>query len=177
MVSGRVLSPVLVAIGDTHGTDGHRLEGATLTAVREADVVIHTGDFTTAAVLDAHEAEAAEFAGVIGNNDDRRVRERLPETRVVEALDRRFVVAHGDGRDDTSLSLLARQEDADAIVVGHSHMPGVSAIDGLPVINPGSHADPRWYRPAFARIECTGEVEVSVTLETPDGESFETATV
>lgn len=167
---------MIVAIGDTHGTDGHRLEAAALEAVRNADRVLHTGDFTTAAVLDAFEGEAGDLAAVYGNNDDRRVRERLSETHVVEALGRRFVVAHGHEHGETSLSLLARQEEADAVVVGHSHMPGVSAVDGVPVINPGSHADPRWYEAAFAKIERNG-AGVAVRLVTPEGEPFETATL
>jgi putative phosphoesterase len=170
---------VLVVVGDTHGTEGHGLSGTALTAVREADLVVHTGDFTRAPVYDALATEATDIAAVQGNNDDARLCDRLPETRVVEGLDRRFVVAHGHGRDDTSLSLLARQEDADAVIVGHSHRPTIAELGDATLVNPGSYADPRWYRPAYATVERApaDDATVRVSLRSPDGEAFETTTL
>lgn len=168
--------PVLVAIGDTHGTAGHRLERAALSAVREAEVVVHTGDFTTTAVLDAFETETRTLAAVAGNNDDGRVREQLPETRTVDALGHRFVVAHGHQHDDTSLSLLARDVGADVVLVGHSHRPAIRTLGDVSLVNPGSHADPRWYEPGFAAIERTG-IGLEVRLRTPAGEAIEVETL
>ena len=167
---------VLVAIGDTHGTDDARLSGTAREAVRDAERVIHTGDFTTTSVLDAFERTATDLAAVYGNNDGTAVRDRLPATRVVDALDRRFVVAHGHEHDETSLSLLARQEGADVAVVGHSHDPGIDVVGAVPVVNPGSHADPRWHRPGYAVFEAENG-SVRVRLRTPDGETFATGTV
>ncbi len=167
---------MLVAIGDTHGTAGHRLENAALSAVRAAEVVVHTGDFTTAAVLDAFEAEASTLAAVAGNNDDAPVRERVPRTRTIDALGHRFVVAHGHEHDDTSLSLLARDVGADVVLVGHSHRPTIRTLGDVSVVNPGSHADPRWYEPGFAAIERTG-IGLEVRLRTPAGKALEAATL
>jgi len=169
-------SVVLAVIGDTHGADDHRLSGAVLSAVRRADLVVHTGDFTTLAVLEAIEGEAAQLAGVTGNNDAGAIRERLPATRIVGALDRRFLVVHGHEHGETALSLLARQEDADAVVVGHSHDPTLANLGGLTLVNPGSYADPRWHRPAYATVE-RDDGAVRVTLRSPDGEPFDAATL
>lgn len=143
----------LVAIGDTHGRDDHRLEGDVLGAVRRADRVIHTGDFTREPVYDALLDEAGELHAVAGNNDERPLADRLPETRTLEALGRRFVVTHGHGRDDTARSLLVRQEAADVLVVGHSHRPTIRRLDDALEVNPGSYADPRWYESAYAVFE------------------------
>ncbi len=162
---------MLVAIGDTHGTDGHRLEGAVLDAVRQADLVVHTGDFTTEAVLDAVEDEAGNLAAVYGNNDGPAIRERLPATRVVEALDRRWVVTHGHDHGSAELGYLARENDADVVVVGHSHDPGVEHVGGVLLTNPGSYADPRWHRPAFAEFSMSGS-RVDGRLRDPDGTVF-----
>src|SRR5699024_6138027 len=74
--------PVICVVSDTHGTDGHRLADRTLEAVREADLVVHAGDFTTEAALDAFEAESRDFRAVRGNNATPTVRERLPEERI-----------------------------------------------------------------------------------------------
>jgi len=75
---------VLAIVSDTHGTDGHRLEGRTLEAVREADTVVHAGDFTTEAVYDAFAAEANDLVAVHGNNDDPSLVERLPSVATFE---------------------------------------------------------------------------------------------
>ncbi|QLH76447.1 metallophosphoesterase [Halosimplex rubrum] len=173
---------MIAVVSDTHGTGGHRLEGRTLEAVREAELVIHAGDFTTEAVLDAFEAETgterggdgggAEFVAVYGNNDGPEVRGRLTAERTVEHAGVRFVVVHGHEHDDTSLSLLGRQERADVVVVGHSHEPGRRRVGAVTVLNPGSHADPRWYRPGHAELEPTGEGATG-RLVAPDGEVFD----
>ncbi|MFC6723885.1 metallophosphoesterase family protein, partial [Halobium palmae] len=57
---------MLVLLSDTHSTDGTQLRGRTLEAVREADLVVHVGDFMREPVLDAFEDEASAFAGVYG---------------------------------------------------------------------------------------------------------------
>lgn len=163
---------MLVAIGDTHGTDDHRLSGPVLAVVREADRVVHTGDFTREPVLDAIRAEAGHLLAVAGNNDEAAVRERVPETRTFDAMGRRFVVTHGHQQDDTARSLLARQEDADVLMVGHSHRPEIRDLGEMVEVNPGSYADPRWYQPAFAVVERQGGDPVA-RLVHADGTALE----
>lgn len=159
---------MLTIISDTHGTDDHRLTGRTLDAVREADVVIHAGDFTTEAVYDAIAAEADELVAVQGNNETPALRERLPTTATVEWHGYRFVVVHDHEHSETALSMLARQETADVVVVGHSHRPELSDSSEWLLVNPGSYADPRRFRPAHAEVLDTGS-GVTVALAQPDG--------
>lgn len=165
---------MLTILGDTHGESGHRLEGRTSRAVRRADHVIHTGDFTTERVYEAIAAEAGRDRGgapvtaVYGNSDEPALRDALPATAVVEYAGLRFVVTHGHEHESTSLSLLARQEAADVVVVGHTHVPGFEETPHCLVVNPGSHADPRGATPAHAEIE-QGERGASVELRTPGG--------
>jgi putative phosphoesterase len=163
---------MLTIIGDTHGTDSHRLTGETLDAVREADHVLHTGDFTTEAVYEAIAAEAgadtiagsAPLTAVQGNNETPALRERLPQKTTVDAEGIRFALAHGHRHDETSLGLFARETEADVVVVGHSHRPSIDERPYGLLVNPGSYADPRRYRPAHATVRA-GTVE----LRTPDG--------
>ena len=164
---------MLTVISDTHGTDGHRLTGRTLEAVRAADRVVHAGDFTTAAVLEAIEAEAASLTAVTGNNETRAVRSRLPAVATLEWAGLRFVVAHGHEHSETALGMLARQEDADVVVVGHSHRPEIADLDGRVLLNPGSYADPRRYRPAHAELTAD---PLRIELRSPDGETYESVT-
>lgn len=163
---------MLTVVSDTHSQDSHRLEGRTLEAVREAEFVVHAGDFMTESVLDDFIAEAGTFAGVIGNNDTPAVRERLPEQRVVESEGIRLVVVHGHEHSETALTMLGRQEAADLVVFGHSHRPGVHEAGDVTLLNPGSHAQPRRYRPAHAELERT-DGRISGRLVEPDGTVFE----
>lgn len=162
---------MIAVIGDTHGTDHHRLEGRTLQAVRKADHVFHTGDFTTEAVYDAVSAEAGQDTGgapvtaVHGNRDEHALAGRLPETATAEADGLRLVVAHGHRRDRTNIGLLAREAQADVAIVGHSHRPGIEELPAALLVNPGSYADPRQYRAAHAEIHDGTRVEI----RTPGG--------
>lgn len=164
---------MLALLGDTHGTDGHRLEGRTREAVRTADRVCHLGDFTTDAVYEALAAASgadtddgtAPLTAVAGNNESPALSDRLPETATVEYEGATIVLAHGHRRDRTGLGLLAREAAADVIAVGHSHRPGIDRLDGRLLLNPGSHADPRRYRPGHAELG-----DGTVTIYTPSGE-------
>lgn len=207
---------MLVVLSDTHGRDSPRLEGRTEDAVEEAGVVVHAGDYTTEAVLDAFEARC-DLRGVYGNNDPPAVRKRVPAERVVEWGDLRIAVAHGHRRSETVLALFGRQSNADLVVHGHSHDPafvgsesadsesggpagpesGEPADSGrggpagpgngggsgrgagaVPLLNPGSHADPRWNRPAHAELEWDdGAGRARGRLVDPSGEVFERFTV
>jgi hypothetical protein len=163
---------VLCVLSDTHGTDGHRLDGHLLDAVRGAELVVHAGDFTTERVLDAFESECTDFRAVHGNNATPAVRERLPAECVVDHEKVTIALTHGDERNATELALFGRQEGADLVVSGHSHQPGVTDTGEVVLLNPGSHADPRWYRPGYAEL-AVGEGRVEGRLREPSGETFE----
>lgn len=167
---------MLVVVADTHGRDGHRLTGRTREAVHEAEVVCHLGDYATPAVLDAFEGASTAFAGVHGNNDPPAVRDRVPETRVVEHAGARLALAHGHEHSATALSLFGRQSNADLVCVGHSHAPGFGRIGETPILNPGSHADPRRHRPAHAELSVEPD-RLDGELREPDGTLLESFTV
>ncbi|MUV85487.1 YfcE family phosphodiesterase [Natronomonas sp. CBA1123] len=163
---------MLVVLSDTHGRDSTRLEGRTAEAVDAADLVIHAGDYMTETVLDAFEARC-DLRGVYGNNDPPAVRERVPAEELVEWAGLRIAVVHGHEHTDTALSMLGRQANADLLVFGHSHAPEFREAP-VPMLNPGSHADPRWNRPAHAELEfddAAGRAEGR--LADPSGEVFE----
>lgn len=163
---------MIVIVSDTHGRDGHRLAGETLRAVREADLVVHAGDFMTASVLDAFEAESRAFVGVFGNNDESAIRQRLPATRTFEENGVRFALTHRRDGGETGLAMFGRERDADVVVFGHSHRPTFEMAGDLALLNPGSHADPRWYRPGHAELTPTREGFDGVIRE-PDGTVLE----
>jgi putative phosphoesterase len=169
---------MIAVVSDTHGNADHRLADRTARAVREADLTIHAGDFTTRDVFEAFESECGELRAVYGNNDSEALTERLPATRVIdlarEGFDSRVRIAlcHGHEHSETALSLLGRQEGADIVVSGHSHRPGVAEAGDLTLLNPGSHADPRWNRPAHAELGVAEDGGLDGRLREPDGTVF-----
>ncbi len=161
---------MIVALSDTHAREGHRLEGRTREAVDEAEFVVHAGDYVTADALDAFES-VCDLRGVYGNNDPPAVRDRVPETRLLSWNGARIAVAHGHNRSEIELSMLARQSNADLLVFGHSHRPEFR--EGVvPLLNPGSHADPRWNRPAHAELRMRDGALVGELVD-PSSGSFE----
>ncbi|MFB6232641.1 MAG: metallophosphoesterase family protein, partial [Haloarculaceae archaeon] len=96
---------MLLALADTHGRDGPRLTDHLRERLAAAECVVHAGDFTTAATLDAFEALTDRLVAVHGNSDTSAVRARLPAVATAEALGRRWLVVHGHDHHRTSLSL------------------------------------------------------------------------
>lgn len=164
---------MLVILADTHAETGTRLTGAHYETVTSASFVAHAGDFTTEAVLDSFEDITQEFVAVAGNSDTPAVSQRLPQFQTFEYGGRRFLVTHGHQHDRTSLSLLARQEEADVVVVGHTHRAGVDHVGDDAVVNPGSHADPRDETPTVAVVTRTGGT-LQLRFQTTGGQSRET---
>lgn len=162
---------MLTVVSDTHGTDSHRLRGRTLEAVREADAVVHAGDFYQEPVLDALLDVNDTVYAVTGNNDDAALRDRLPKTRVVGYEGATIAVKHRSRSGTTGLTMLGRERDADLVVFGHSHRPEFDDSGAVPLLNPGSYAQPRGNRPAHAELVRTDE-GLSGRLVTPDGEVF-----
>ncbi|AFK17992.1 metallophosphoesterase [Haloferax mediterranei ATCC 33500] len=165
---------MLVVVSDTHSTDGHRLANRTLEAVREADLVVHAGDFMRESVLDAFIAESESFLAVYGNNDGPEIRDRIPEARNFTYGGVEFAMTHTRRGGGTALSLFGRERGADAVIFGHSHRPTFDGTGAIPLLNPGSHAQPRGNRQAHAELEELPDGGLRGRLVTVDGDVFET---
>jgi hypothetical protein len=166
---------MLTVVSDTHGTTDARLTGRTLTAVCEADLVVHAGDFTTPAVLDAFHAACDRLFAVHGNADTPAVTDRLPSARTFEYGGVRFALTHARRGGSTGLSMFGRERGADVVVSGHSHRPGFREGDPA-LLNPGSHADPRGHEAAHAELTRVAD-GLDGHIRTVDGETLETFSV
>ena len=138
---------VLVAIiSDTHLPRGRRrLPDACLERLRTADLILHAGDFVSTDALAELETFGPPVAAVHGNVDSGDVRQRLPETCVVEVGRARIGMVHDAGPARARLGRMSRRfPDADAVVFGHSHIPlHEEDDDGFQIFNPGSPTDRR----------------------------------
>lgn len=167
---------MIVALSDTHCRQQPDLTNHLRTVIQDADRVLHCGDFTTPAVYSYFQGLATELVSVTGNRDRGQLREKLPTETTTEWNGLTFLLVHGHRHDRTAMSMLARQEEADLVVTGHSHRPVIEELDDRLLVNPGSHADPRGNQPAYATFERMAE-GVTVSLKTPEGNQLETRTL
>lgn len=126
-------------LSDSHLTKGIDGAGAlVLSAVARADVVLHAGDITSRQALAELEVLAETYA-VLGNND-RDLRELLPESLLLELGGVRIAMVHDSGaRVGRPRRLHRRFPDADLVVFGHSHVPVDEVGElGQLLFNPGS---------------------------------------
>ena len=159
---------MIVVCSDTHGRDGHRLTEQLEADVAAADLVIHAGDFVTETALLAFEDATAELVAVHGNVDEQAVQARLPAERTLTLDAVNIAVVHTVDGGTTGLATYGRAQGADLVIFGHSHRPGYEWTGELGLLNPGSHAEPRQFRPGYATLDIDGSV-VSGALREPDG--------
>jgi uncharacterized protein len=137
----------LAILSDTHLPRGGRaLPSACVERLREADLILHAGDFVTADVLRDLQALGPPVHAVHGNVDDESVRRLLPTARLVRAAGASIAMLHDAGPADGRLARMRRRfPGADAVVFGHSHIPlhERDRATGFQIFNPGSPTDRR----------------------------------
>ena len=135
---------VVAVISDTHLPRGtRRLPDACLRRLREADIILHAGDFVREHVL-AELQEYGRVEAVHGNVDEPALRAALPERLVVDVGGPKIGLVHvagaGRGRD---ARLSAAFPGCAAVVYGHTHAPYVERIGATWILNPGSPTERR----------------------------------
>ena len=108
-----------------------------------ADLILHVGDFTTAAFLEELRA-FAPLEAVCGNMDEPALRAALPERVVVQAEGLQIGLVHDPGPlAGRHGRLAAAFPECDVVVYGHTHMPEVARAGTTWMINPGSPTERR----------------------------------
>lgn len=114
-------------------------------AVVDADVVIHAGDWVSAGLLDVLEQASRRLVGCYGNNDGPDLRARLPEVARADLGGIAFAVVHETGpAKGREVRCDQAYAGVDVLVFGHSHIPwDTTTPRGLRLLNPGSPTDRR----------------------------------
>jgi putative phosphoesterase len=135
----------VAVISDTHLPRGTRaLPGPCLRRLRDADLILHGGDFVTHAFFDELRALGPPVEAVVGNMDEPLLKELLLRERVVQVEDARIGMMHIAGpRVGREARLAARFPDCHAVIYGHTHAPQVERFQHLLVLNPGSPTERR----------------------------------
>jgi putative phosphoesterase len=134
----------VAVVSDTHLPRGTRaLSQECIDRLAAADLILHGGDITEAAVLDTLR-DLGTVHAVYGNMDTPELRAALPKELVVEAGGARIGMVHIPGPlAGRAARLLARFPDCDAVVYGHTHVPEVSHEGDVWILNPGSPTEKR----------------------------------
>jgi len=131
---------VVYLISDTHVPE-HREEipKEFLSLLKPEDIVLHAGDWTSAATLKLLQQKAKVF-GVWGNMDDGAVRKELPEKTIVELQGFKIGITHGFGAPDGMVEKVRSKftEEVSMILFGHTHVPHREEKEGILFFNPGS---------------------------------------
>ncbi|KJE20557.1 phosphoesterase, MJ0936 family [Frankia torreyi] len=140
----------LVMLSDTHlPARARALPAEIWTAIAEADVVLHAGDWISRDAVDELAARAGRLIGCYGNNDGPDVRAVLPEVARATLGGLRFVVVHETGpARGRERRMAAAYPEADVLVFGHSHVPWDSTV--ARAAGPASAAGPAARTPSAA---------------------------
>jgi putative phosphoesterase len=139
-------------ISDTHGT----WHPAIPDVFQGVAAILHAGDVGSPAVLHRLESLAPVYA-VRGNCDSGPILASLPRSRTVEINSICIGLLHGDQlRQDEIESHAAaffKNEGADVVVHGHTHVPNEVKVGRVLVVNPGALRAPLSFPPTIAILE------------------------
>lgn len=134
----------IVVIADTHMSDrAEKIPEDFLKQAKDADLILHAGDFVDLSVKKMLE-EIAPLKAVWGNMDPLPVRNALKEKEIIEAEGVRIGLMHGRGHPDNLVNFLKaefQKDNVDIIIFGHSHQSLNKKIDEILFLNPGSLTD------------------------------------
>lgn len=159
---------IVAAVGDTHLPRGRRrLPDECVRRLREADLILHTGDHSSVSSLAELRALGPPVHAVHGNADEPALRELLPVELVVEVEGARIGITHAPGpRAGREARLISRFPRCDAVLYGHTHVPEVVQHAGVWILNPGSPTERR-SSPSWTMLELrilAGELEPELVL-------------
>ncbi len=122
----------ILVVSDTHGRNERLMELEW--AYPQVERFLHAGDWGGDPTHYRH------WLSVKGNNDYYAL--NLPRDRIVEVEDHRIYMVHGHqvpfyNRTQNFVNL-AKANQCDIVVTGHTHRPLIEEKDGILIINPGS---------------------------------------
>jgi len=128
-------------ISDTHLTGyDDKLRKRVAEYFGDVDMILHAGDLVDLNVLEIFKGK--EVKAVCGNMDNLLVKEKFPEHLLFEIKGFKFVLIHGWGSPrGIEEKLLARFDNVDCIVYGHTHKPANYKKGKVLFFNPGSAVD------------------------------------
>lgn len=134
----------VVVMADTHARSLSELPEKLLTAIRQADYVVHLGDFTSMELFNELR-QMGNFWGITGNHDDPVLQKELNRMEAIEIDGKKIGLIHGlivplGSRLRMRRWFKQNKHDVHAILYGHTHLHTVDTVKGTFYFNPGSVA-------------------------------------
>jgi phosphoesterase, MJ0936 family len=122
--------------------------------IQTADMIIHAGDFESEEAYRRFE-KTGKLKAVYGDNDEKSIRQILPDKLIFEQNGLKFGVIHEAGvslNDNTARWYLLEEMGVDILIYGHIHTPSVDEYNHKFLICPGSPTKARMSEPAVIEI-------------------------
>lgn len=117
------------------------------------DLIVHAGDLVSLEVKNELE-EIAPVVAVCGNMDPQEVCDELPKTGIVEINKFRIGVIHNTINPlSQKMRMLARENDLDMVIFGHTHRNNLEEKKEIYYLNPGSPTQPIMDSASYALVE------------------------
>ncbi len=152
----------IAVLSDTHLRA--KMPREVLDLIKDADLVVHAGDFITRDIYDSVLANSKKLVAVYGNSDSDELKSMLPESEAFDVDGIRFGVIHKgrQGTDVTNMRYLALEMGVKVLIYGHIHSPIIDRTDVL-LLCPGSPIFPRMAEPTMAFVDVEGgQVKVNI---------------
>ena len=123
--------------------------------IKEADMIIHAGDFESEEGYRLFE-KTNKLRAVHGNCDDAFLQQLLPKKLIFEQNGFKFGVTHIAGislNDNTARWYILKEMGVDILIYGHTHTPMIEEYKNTFLICPGSPTKPRMSEPSVVEIE------------------------
>lgn len=156
----------IAVVSDSHDNLEVVKRFAEIVKEKNADLVIHCGDFVSPFCLKLFfDSLPCDFVGVFGNNDGEiagllkvsgGVIEKPPVFKEIDGL--KFAIMH----EPVFVESLAKSGDFDFILYGHTHEVDVRTVNSCQVVNPGELCGYLTGKSTFAILDTR---ELSVQIE------------
>jgi len=150
----------IIILADTHIKSGSITEALPvrlIELIKQADIVIHAGDFVTRQAY-VELADICRLEAVHGNMDDMSLKKLLPDRKIIEVCDLKIGIVHEAAlsiQDTTGAMYMAKEMGVDVLVFGHIHKPVIEKSDLL-LLCPGSPTAPRLSEPGVIELSIEG---------------------
>lgn len=132
----------------------------------DGDIFIHLGDGEREFELIQYVYGGRKFVFVAGNCD---WGTDMPDYDIIKFAEKTIFLTHGARfgvkGDLETVKLLARKNQADILLYGHTHIAFSGYEEGLYIMNPGSCARPREGAPSYGIIDIT---EAGIAMHTAE---------
>ena len=157
-------STKLVVFSDTHVRCFEQLHPVVKEALREADWLVHCGDFTGTQLVHELMADYDRFVGTYGNSDKDETRRLLPSKQFFAIGGWRIGVIHpwwGAEPDGIEEKIYKELGPQDIILYGHTHEKVERYQDNTLIVNPGP-GYPEFMTPGSVALLTLGDTSVDV---------------